>query len=156
MTGIDPQDIQGSDQPVPFNEESFRQIRVIDTWRKYHKELTWGKGQCLAILDDGCDLSAVQWQTIMPWGPKVITAYNSINDNSDASPILPGYHGTTVGNPSSYNHDGVRGIAYNNHVAHVRVITATPTVYHGRLVSPAASPLARLFPANMRCISTGT
>ncbi len=121
--GIDPQDVARSEQGAPFNAESFNQIRVIDTWRKYKDVLTWGKGQCLAILDDGCDLSDLPWQVEMGWGPKVVATYNSIDENNDPTPVPPGYHGTSVGYPSSINHDGVYGVAYNNFVAQVRCVT---------------------------------
>lgn len=105
---------------VPWNADSFAQMRVTHVWRKYANYLSWGKGQCLAILDDGCDITTPEWQAQLPWGPKVIATYNSIDNNEDASPVPPGYHGTTVGYPSSINHAGVLGVAYNNQVAHVR------------------------------------
>lgn len=120
---IDPQTGSASPHGVPYNLESFAQLRVVDTWRKYGGELTWGKGQCLAILDDGCDLSVPQWQVAMPWGKKVIATYNSIDGNDDPSPVPPGYHGTSVGYPSSLNHEGAWGVAYNDFVAQVRCVT---------------------------------
>lgn len=120
---IDPQTGSASPHGVPYNLESFAQLRVVDTWRKYGGELTWGKGQCLAILDDGCDLSVPQWQVEMPWGRKVLATYNSIDGNDDPSPVPPGYHGTSVGYPSSLNHEGVWGVAYNDFVAQVRCVT---------------------------------
>ncbi len=108
---------------IPYDLVSFEQIRVLDTWRRYADRLTWGRGQCLAILDDGCDLSDPPWQVELPWGPKVIAAYNSIDGNADPTPVPPGYHGTSVGYPSSLNHEGTLGIAYDNHVAHVRAVS---------------------------------
>jgi hypothetical protein len=107
----------------PYNEADFRRMRVVETWKKYGDRLSWGKGQCLAILDDGCDLSVPQWQASLPWGKKVIASYNAFDHNDDPRPVPPGYHGTSVGYPSSLNHDGVWGAAYNNHVAQVRCIT---------------------------------
>jgi hypothetical protein len=112
-----------STQVTPYNTADFNQIRVIETWQKYATELAWGKGQCLAILDDGCDLSDPSWQIEMPWGRKVIATYNSIDENDDPNPVPPGYHGTSVGYPSSLNHQGTCGIAYNNFVAHVRCVS---------------------------------
>ena len=123
IPGIAPMTASSSEKGAPYNEQNFQQIGVLDTWRKYHDKLTWGKGQCLALLDDGCDLSVPQWQAEMPWGKKVIVSYNSFDDNDDPTPVPPGYHGTTVGYPSSLNHDGIRGIAYNNFVAQVRCVT---------------------------------
>jgi len=96
---------------------------VLDAWQQYGDVLTWGRGQCLAILDDGCDLSVSEWQTDLPWGPKVVAAWNSIDNNADPTPVPPGYHGTSVGYPSSLNHAGVRGIAYNNSVAQIRCVS---------------------------------
>ena len=113
----------GTEQTAPYSDDDFRQIGVLDVWQKYAGRLTWGKGQCLAVLDDGCDLAAPQWQAVLPWGPKVIAAYNSIDGNDDPRPVPPGYHGTTVAYPSSLNYAGKRGVAYNNHVAHVRCVT---------------------------------
>ena len=121
--GIDPQDVKGAESGVPYNAESFKQMRVVDTWQKYKEVLSWGKGQCLAILDDGCDVSAPAWQVNMPWGPKVVATYNSIEDNLDPTPVPPGYHGTSVGYPSSINHEGVYGVAYQNFVAQVRCVS---------------------------------
>jgi hypothetical protein len=120
--GIDPSTAAPSDNGVgvPWNAESFAQMRVTEVWAKYAGRLNWGKGQCLAILDDGCDITTPEWQARLPWGPKVIATYNSIDDNDDPTPVPPGYHGTTVGYPSSINHNGVLGVAYNNQVAQVR------------------------------------
>ncbi len=120
---IDPEDGGGSSAVRPFHPESFRQIRVLDAWNRYGDRLTWGRGQCLAILDDGCDLTAPAWQVQLPWGPKVVASHNSIDGNGDPTPVPPGYHGTTVGHPSSVNLEGVRGIAYNDFVAQVRCVS---------------------------------
>lgn len=120
---VDPQTASQSAIGAPQDEESFRQMRVTDTWRRYHGVLTWGKGQCLAILDDGCVLDDPAWQAVMPWGPKVVATWNSMDGNADCRPVPPGYHGTSVGYPSSLNLNGVRGVAYNNSVAQVRCVT---------------------------------
>jgi len=121
--GIDPQTTRRSAEGAPYNDISFAQMRVTDTWRKYNDRLTWGKGQCLAVLDDGCDLTVPEWQAPLPWGRKVIATYNSIAGNDDVSLVPPAYHGTTCGFPSSLNHNGVLGVAYNDSVAYVRCIT---------------------------------
>lgn len=117
--GIDPQTHQASATGAPFNDVSFAQMRVVEAWRKYEGELTFGAGQCLAILDDGCDLSEPAWQV----EGKVAATWNSIDNNDDCHPVPPGYHGTTVGYPSSINLNGVRGLAWRNTVAHVRCAT---------------------------------
>jgi hypothetical protein len=107
----------------PYRADNFRAMRVTDTWRKYAGRLTWGKGQCLAILDDGCKLDVPQWQVEMPWGKKVIATWDSVDGDDDPTPVPPGYHGTTVGYPSSLRHNGVLGVAFNNHVAQVRCVS---------------------------------
>ena len=136
--GIDRQDVGSAAQPVPYNAESFEHIRVPEAWRQYAGRLSWGRGQCLAILDDGCDLAAPQWQARLEWGPKVIATYNSIDGNDDARPVPPGYHGTTVGYPSSLNHQGVLGIAYNDFVAQVRCVSIVHLKGQGEAPTMAA------------------
>ena len=107
----------------PYKADDFAAIRVTDTWQAYADRLTWGKGQCLAILDDGCKLSEPQWQTSLPWGKKVVATWDSIEGDADPSPGPRGYHGTTVGYPSSLNYNGTLGVAFNNQVAHVRSVS---------------------------------
>ncbi len=107
----------------PYVAAEFEELGVTAAWRKYGDTLTWGKGRCLAILDDGCKLDAPEWQASLPWGKKVLATYDSIDKDNDPSPVPPGYHGTTVGFPSSLNHNGKLGIAYNDYVAHVRAVT---------------------------------
>jgi hypothetical protein len=121
--GTRPPTLSGSDSGTPYHAVNFDQMRVTAAWRKYEGILTWGKGQCLALLDDGCDLSDPAWQVAMPWGRKVIATWNSIDGNENCHPVPPGYHGTTVGHPSSMNVNGIRGVAYNNFVAQVRCVT---------------------------------
>lgn len=123
--GIDPQTASsaGPGAAVPYNAPSAAQIRVMDAWKKYDGLLTWGKGQCLALLDDGCKLDDPAWQAVMPWGRKVLATWNSIDGNDNCEPVPPGYHGTTVGYASSMNLNGVHGVAYNNFVAQVRCVT---------------------------------
>jgi hypothetical protein len=119
-----PRTVESGELPgKPYNRENFDSMRVTDTWRKYAGRLTWGKGQCLAILDDGCTLTLPQWQVVMPWGRKVIATYDSIDGDEDPSPVKPCYHGTTMGYPSSLNFEGTLGVAFNNFVAHVRCVS---------------------------------
>ena len=124
----------------PYDAASFDQLGVGSTWQQYADQLTWGKGQCLAILDDGCDLTDPAWQVEMPWGPKVVATHNSIDGNDDPTPVPPGYHGTSVGYPSSLNHLGVHGIAHNDFVAQVRCVT----IVHLRGQEEAATMAAGL------------
>jgi len=115
--------LTASSGEVPYEASELKRIGVVDTWKKYDGILTWGKGQCLAILDDGCDLTVPEWKVQLPWGKKVIAGYDSIDHDNDPSPVPPGYHGTSVGYPSSYNFQNKRGVAYNDFVAHVRAVT---------------------------------
>ena len=55
---------------VPYDRDSFMQIRIPETWQKYNGRLSWGRGQCLSILDDGCDLSDPLWQVESRGGRK--------------------------------------------------------------------------------------
>jgi hypothetical protein len=107
----------------PHSPGDFRRMRVDEAWQKYAGRLSFGRGQCLAILDDGCDLGAAQWQVSLPWGKKTVAGYNAFEHNDNPRPVPPGYHGTTVGYPSSLNYDGVWGVAYNDQVAHVRAVS---------------------------------
>lgn len=107
----------------PYDANDFRQMRALDAWAKYDGVLTWGKGQCLAILDDGCKLAEPEWQATLPWGKKVIVTYDSIDHDADPSPGPSGYHGTSVGYPSSLNHGGKLGVAFNDYVAQVRCVS---------------------------------
>lgn len=107
----------------PYRAADFAAMRVAETWEKYAGQLTWGKGQCLALLDDGCDISVPQWQTRLPWGPKVIATWDAVDGDDNPAHVKPGYHGTTIGYPSSLNYQGMLGVAFNNHVAHVRSVS---------------------------------
>ncbi len=107
----------------PFNPVESKQIGLTHVWQQYADTLSWGKGQCLAVLDDGCDLTAPQWKVKMPWGPKVLGGYDSIDLDDDPRPVPPGYHGTSVGYPSSLFFKDKRGVAYNNSVVHIRGVT---------------------------------
>ncbi|MSO21681.1 MAG: hypothetical protein EXQ58_00195 [Acidobacteria bacterium] len=106
----------------PVSPVEFKHMKITDAWAKYDGVLTWGKGQCLAILDDGCDLNAPEWQANLPWGKKVIAGYDSIDRDDDPTPAPPGYHGTSVGFPSSLNYQGKWGVAFNNQIAPIRAL----------------------------------
>lgn len=106
------------DEPVLPAE--FRQARITDAWEKYAKKLTFGRGQTLALVDDGCKLSMPQWTTAIDGKPKVIAAYDSVDGDSDPKHEGRGYHGSTIGIPSSLNYQGKWGVAYNNQLAVIR------------------------------------
>jgi hypothetical protein len=107
-----------------YNEQEMRHFRVPQTWEKYKDKLTWGRGQTMAILDDGCDLTVPEWRATLPWGaPKVVAGHDSIDHDDDPTPVPPGYHGTTVGYPSSLFYEGTCGVAYNNQTAQIRGVS---------------------------------
>lgn len=108
---------------APYEATEMAHFRMPEVWKKYDGLLTWGKGQTLAVLDDGCDMTVPEWQSWLPWGRKVVATWNSIDHNADPTPGPLGYHGTSVGYPSSRNHGGIVGVAYNDFVAHVRSVS---------------------------------
>ena len=107
----------------PYAPTEFHQMGALDAWKKYEGVLTWGQGQCLAILDDGCNIKTPEWQVSLPWGKKVIATWNSMDHNENCSPVPSGNHGTTIGYPSSLYYGGKRGLAYNDFVAQVRCVS---------------------------------
>lgn len=104
----------------PVSPREFAQARISDVWQKYAEQLTFGQGQTLALVDDGCKLSMPQWQAQVNGVPKVLIAYDSVDGDDDPKHEGRGYHGSTIGIPSSVNHGGKWGVAYNNQVAIVR------------------------------------
>ena len=108
---------------TPFNREHFEAIGVVNVWEKYNGILSWGEGQTLGIVDDGCDLTVPEWQTVHPWGPKLRVSWNAFEQNNDPTPVPPGYHGTSVGYPSSLCYQGICGVAYQNQTAQIRSCT---------------------------------
>jgi len=103
-------------QPVPF-----KQAGILATWEKYKDLLSFGKHQTLALIDDGCDLSKPEWVADANVDyPKVLVTHDSVDGDSDPKHEGRGYHGTTIGIPSSVNHDGKLGVAFNNQLAIIR------------------------------------
>ena len=108
----------------PFNPKEFASAGIVESWEKYGDVLTWGKGQTLAVLDDCCDVDVPQWKVVLPWGPKVIASWNSMESTDNLRPVGSAYHRTTVAYPSSLNFEGTHGVAFNNQIAPVRCATA--------------------------------
>lgn len=106
----------------PVEPVSFGHARVTDAWASYAGKLTFGKGQTLALLDDGCKLTMPEWSQSDGVTPKVLVSYNSVDKNDDPKHVGRGYHGSTIGIPSSLNYQGKRGVAYNNQLAVVRAL----------------------------------
>ncbi len=114
---------QGRDSlPVAVEPVSFKHAGVLEAWAAYAGKLTFGKGQTLALLDDGCKLSMPEWSQSDGPKPKVLVAYNSVDGNDDPKHVGRGYHGSTIGIPSSLNYKGKHGVAFNNQLAVVRAL----------------------------------
>lgn len=107
----------------PVDPVAFQQAGIVATWEAYAGRLSFGKGQTLALVDDGCRLSMPEWsQPAGEAGPKVLVAYDSVDGDSDPRHEGKGYHGSTIGIPSSLHFKGKWGVAYNDQVAVVRAL----------------------------------
>jgi hypothetical protein len=104
----------------PIAPREFQHARITDAWQKYANVLTFGQGQTLALVDDGCKLSLPQWTAKMGDRPKVLVSYDSVDGDNNPQHEGRGYHGSTIGNLSSHNYNGKWGVAYNNQVAVIR------------------------------------
>ncbi|WP_010582941.1 S8/S53 family peptidase [Schlesneria paludicola] len=104
----------------PVEPVSFQHVRVTDVWKEYANLISFGRGQTLALVDDGCTLSIPEWSTPVDGRPKVLVSYDSVDGDDDPKHEGRGYHGTTIGVPSSLNYQGKWGVAYNNQVAVIR------------------------------------
>lgn len=104
----------------PAQPESFNHAGIIEAWETYRHRLTFGKGQTLALVDDGCTLSRPEWSKSDGDQPKVLVTYDSVDGDTDPKHKGRGYHGSTIGIPSSVNYDGKWGVAYNNQLAVIR------------------------------------
>ena len=104
----------------PTEPISFGHARVTDAWKKYADVLTFGRGQTLALVDDGCKLSMPEWSTPVDGRAKVLVSYDSVDGDDDPKHEGRGYHGSTIGVPSSLNYMGKWGVAHGNQVAVVR------------------------------------
>lgn len=109
--------------------QEFEHAGILDAWKTYAGVLTFGKGQTLALLDDGCTMSRPEWQ-----GDKVKVTHDAVDGDTDPKHEGKGYHGTTIGIPSSVNHGGRRGVAFNNQLAIVRSLECC----HGKLADAAS------------------
>ncbi|MCY2966938.1 MAG: hypothetical protein NT069_25445, partial [Planctomycetota bacterium] len=107
----------------PVEPISFRHAGIIAVWNANAGSLSFGKGQTLALVDDGCDLTMPEWSEPAPKSrPKVLVSYDSVDGDDNPKHEGKGYHGSTIGIPSSLNHNGRQGVAYNNQVAVIRAL----------------------------------
>lgn len=107
-------------QDAPVLPAEFKQVGILDVWEKYADRLTFGRGQTLALVDDGCDLARPEWKATIDGLPKVAATYDSVDGDDNPKHEGRGYHGTTIGIPSSVNYGGKRGVAFRNRLAVVR------------------------------------
>ncbi len=98
----------------------FEHAGIIQAWKIYANVLTFGKGQTLALLDDGCTMSKPEWKAVIDGVPKVRVTFDAVDGDNDPKHEGKGYHGSTIGIPSSVNDAGKRGVAFNNQLAIVR------------------------------------
>jgi len=104
----------------PVQPVVFKRVGVLSVWETYKDKLTFGKGQTLALVDDGCTLSKPEWSTLVDGRKKVLVTYDSVDGDDDPKHEGRGYHGSTIGISSSLNYNGKWGVAYNNQVAVIR------------------------------------
>ena len=94
-------------QPVPFKHSG-----VLKAWTQFGEQLTFGKGQTLALVDDGCTLSRPEWSMSDGDEPKVLVTYDSVDGDDDPKHEGRGY--------PLVHHDTKRApTLYNRHVRHV-------------------------------------
>ena len=106
----------------PTAPAAFKHAGIVAAWSTYQHKLTFGKGQTLALVDDGCKLSMPEWSKSDGDQPKVLVAYDSVDGDDNPQHEGKGYHGSTIGVPSSLNYGSKRGVAYNNQVAVIRAL----------------------------------
>lgn len=106
----------------PVDPPSFKHAQVLDAWEAYSGRLTFGAGQTLALVDDGCDLNMPEWSKPDGKVPKVLVSYDSVDGDDNPKHEGKGYHGSTIGSPSSLNYQGKWGVAYNDQVAVIRAL----------------------------------
>lgn len=106
----------------PTDPPAFQHARITSVWETYQDRLTFGRGQTIALVDDGCNLDMPEWNTSDGNQPKVLVSYDSVDGDDNPKHEGKGYHGSTIGVPSSLNYQGKRGVAYNDQVAVIRAL----------------------------------
>lgn len=106
----------------PADPPAFAHAGVTAAWEAYRDRLSFGKGQTLALVDDGCKLAMPEWASVDGEIPKVLVSYDSVDGDENPQHEGKGYHGSTIGIPSSVNHAGKLGVAFNDQVAVIRAL----------------------------------
>lgn len=78
----------------PVQPRPFQHAGIVKAWSTYKHKLTFGKGQTLALVDDGCKLSMPEWSHSAGDQPKVLVAYDSVDGDDD--PKHEGKHSNTI------------------------------------------------------------
>lgn len=91
-------------------------------WNAYEGKLSFGRGQALALIDAGCKLSMPEWAESDGDLPKVVATYDSVDGDDNPQHEGRGYHGSTIGIPSSVNYRGKRGVAFNDRLVVIRAL----------------------------------
>lgn len=111
----------GKSWGAPAQAVEFKHAGILEVWADYADKLSFGTGQTLALIDDGCKMTMPEWRAVMEDGtPKVRVAHDAVDGDDDPKHEGRGYHGSTIGIPSSVNYKGKLGVAYNNQVAIIR------------------------------------
>ena len=76
----------------------------------------------MALVDDGCKMDMPEWTAVIDGVPKVLVSYDSVDGDDNPKHEGKGYHGSTIGVPSSVNLNGKRGVAFNDQVAVIRAL----------------------------------
>jgi len=106
---------------APAQPKEFEHAGILKVWTDYADRLSFGTRQTLALIDDGCKMSRPEWLAVMSNGiPKVRVAHDAVDGDDDPTHEGKGYHGSTIGIPSSVNYNGKLGVAFNNQVAVIR------------------------------------
>lgn len=105
---------------TPAQPAEFQHARITEAWTVFADRLTFGQGQTLALIDDGCRLAMPEWQAVIDGTPKVRVTWDAVDGDRDPKHEGSGYHGSTIGIPSSVNHGGKWGVAFRNQVAVIR------------------------------------
>ena len=79
----------------PADPPAFKHARINEAWEAYAEKLSFGKGQTLALLDDGCKLAMPEWSRSEGGVPKVLVSYDSVDGDDDPKHEGRGYHGST-------------------------------------------------------------
>ena len=98
---------------VPAQPKEFEHAGILEAWGVYADRLSFGQGQTLALVDDGCRMEMAEWRAIMPGGvPKVRVTHDAVDGDDDPKHEGRGYHGSTLVRRSSSKVQASAGCSY--------------------------------------------